>query len=356
MALVHHKEERSLTQTQEQKSSALVENKEPERTSHLASPIMLLTGHQGEVNTLKFHPEGRVLASGGFDKAVFLWNVYGDCENYAVLSGHANAVLEVQWSRDGERLVSASADRTLCLWDGMTGQRQRRLRGHSEVVNGTDMNRRGEERVLSVSDDGTARIWDPRVKDAVQQMDTGLPLLCGRWIDGERIAVAGIDPAVQIYDTRRISSFTNTANTATTKEELTGHGDTVTGMDINGDGTSLLTHSMDHTVSIWDVRPYVRSKSSSSSSRQVKTLHGAQHGVERNLLRCAWSGDGSRAGAGSADSPTHVYIWDTTTGELLYRLPGHTAAVNEVAFHPKEPIIGSAGSDKKIYIGEIDAS
>jgi Prp8 binding protein len=28
--------------------------------------------------------------------------------------------------------------------------------------------------------------------------------------------------------------------------------------------------------------------------------------------------------------------------------------VNEVSFHPNEPIIASCGSDKKIYLGEIE--
>jgi Prp8 binding protein len=39
---------------------------------------------------------------------------------------------------------------------------------------------------------------------------------------------------------------------------------------------------------------------------------------------------------------------------LLYRLPGHAGCVNEVHFHPTEPIIVSAGDDKKMYLGEIN--
>lgn len=33
-----------------------------------------------------------------------------------------------------------------------------------------------------------------------------------------------------------------------------------------------------------------------------------------------------------------VYIWDTTSRRILYKLPGHAGSVNEVAFHPEEPI------------------
>ncbi len=55
--------------------------------------------------------------------------------------------------------------------------------------------------------------------------------------------------------------------------------------------------------------------------------------------------------AGSADRM--VYIWDAGTRRLLYKLPGHTGSVNEAVFHPSEPIVGSAGSDKQIYLGEL---
>ncbi len=48
---------------------------------------MLLTGHAGEVFTMKFSPGGDVVASGSFDKHIFLWNTYGDCENFMMLKG-----------------------------------------------------------------------------------------------------------------------------------------------------------------------------------------------------------------------------------------------------------------------------
>jgi len=40
--------------------------------------------------------------------------------------------------------------------------------------------------------------------------------------------------------------------------------------------------------------------------------------------------------AGSADR--YVYIWDANTRRILYKLPGHNGSVNDVDFHPKEPI------------------
>ena len=56
----------------------------------------------------------------------------------------------------------------------------------------------------------------------------------------------------------------------------------------------------------------------------------------QNLLRCSWAPDGSKVAAGSGDR--FVYIWDTTSRRILYKLPGHAGSVNEVDFHPEEPI------------------
>ena len=55
-------------------------------------------------------------------------------------------------------------------------------------------------------------------------------------------------------------------------------------------------------VRVWDLRPYV------AGQRQTRVLTGASHSFERNLLRVAWSPDGSFAAAGSSDR--FVYIWD----------------------------------------------
>lgn len=46
---------------------------------------MQLSGHGGEVYSLAFSPDGQSLASASFDKQIFLWRVFGDCDNYCVL-------------------------------------------------------------------------------------------------------------------------------------------------------------------------------------------------------------------------------------------------------------------------------
>tara|TARA_B110000208_G_C11614579_1_gene374874 strand:+ start:350 stop:508 length:159 start_codon:yes stop_codon:yes gene_type:complete len=48
-------------------------------------------------------------------------------------------------------------------------------------------------------------------------------------------------------------------------------------------------------------------------------------------------------------------IWDVQTGALTYKLPGHSGAVTDVAWHPTEPILASCSTDMSIYMGEIKA-
>jgi len=306
------------------------------RFSNLLSPIMMLTGHKAEVLSMKFSPSGQHLASGSTDKTIFLWNVYGECENYAVLKGHGNAVLEVCWSYDEKNLVSASADKTVHLWDTATGIRLRKST-HASFVNACSTARKGSPLYVSGADDRSVRIWDPRVKSLIQSFDCKYPVTAvGFSDDNTQVYSGGIDNDIKIWDVRKGSLFT----------KLEGHQDTVTGLKLSPDGSYLLSNSMDQTVRIWDVRPYA-----SGETRCIKIFGGSQHNFEKTLLRCCWSPDGTKISAGSADR--FVTIWDTTSRKILYKLPGHRGSVNEVDFHPKDSIIGSCSSDQTIYLGEI---
>ena len=45
----------------------------PPRTSNLLAPIMLLTGHEGDIFCGKFSPDGQLFASAGFDRLICKW-------------------------------------------------------------------------------------------------------------------------------------------------------------------------------------------------------------------------------------------------------------------------------------------
>lgn len=71
------------------------------RTSSLQAPIMLLTGHKGEIYSGKFHPDGTFLATSGFDRQILFWNTFADCENFHMMTGHTGAILDMHFSTGG---------------------------------------------------------------------------------------------------------------------------------------------------------------------------------------------------------------------------------------------------------------
>lgn len=83
------------------KRSKADDDEAPARTSGLKAPIMQLTGHEAGVMSLRFSPTGKYVATGSLDKQLFLWHVYGECENTHVFKGHKGAILQVDWSVDG---------------------------------------------------------------------------------------------------------------------------------------------------------------------------------------------------------------------------------------------------------------
>ena len=70
------------------------------------------------------------------------------------------AVLSAVFSPDGARVLTASEDGTARLWDAATGAETAVLRGHEERRCVSAVFSPDGARVLTASDDGTARLWD----------------------------------------------------------------------------------------------------------------------------------------------------------------------------------------------------
>ncbi len=68
------------------------------------------------VESLAFSPNSRYLASGGWDKSVRIWEVTGGDE-LCVLQGHQGVVACLAFSPNGRWLVSGATDKTCLIWD-----------------------------------------------------------------------------------------------------------------------------------------------------------------------------------------------------------------------------------------------
>lgn len=216
---------------------------------------------------------------------------------------------------------------TLASWDLESGQRIRRHLGHEEVINCLDISKRGQELLVSGSDDGYIGIWDARQKEALDFIETDFPVTAVALSEaGNEIFTGGIDNDVKVWDIRKKAVVYT----------LVGHNDTITSLEISPDSQTLLSNSHDSTVRTWDIRPFA------PADRHIRTFDGAPVGLEKNLIRASWDPMGAKIAAGSGDRS--VVVWESKTGKLLYKLPGHKGTVNDVRFSPNdEPISKFSG-------------
>ena len=78
-------------------------------------PLPPLKGHVGPVLAVAFSPDGKTLASGGFDMMVKLWNV-ATGQEVASLEGHRNWIKSIAFSPDGALLATGDINGIVRLW------------------------------------------------------------------------------------------------------------------------------------------------------------------------------------------------------------------------------------------------
>ena len=126
--------------------------------------ITKLYGHRGWIYSVAFRPDGRTLAVGSWDKTVVLWKeVTRDntvqWEHNQTLYGHTGPVYSVAFSPDGSVLASGSEDKTVRLWETVTWHQKRMLTGYTSGVYNVAF--RPDGGVLATgSPVNTAWVWD----------------------------------------------------------------------------------------------------------------------------------------------------------------------------------------------------
>ncbi|QDV39461.1 WD40 repeat domain-containing serine/threonine protein kinase [Tautonia plasticadhaerens] len=87
-----------------------------------ARDVGTLEGHSSWIDDMAFSPSGSLLATSSRDGTVKLWRIDPGPDATRRLAGHADAVWSMAFSADGTLLSTAAIDSTATLWDTSTGR------------------------------------------------------------------------------------------------------------------------------------------------------------------------------------------------------------------------------------------
>ncbi|KAM7514392.1 hypothetical protein LguiA_003975 [Lonicera macranthoides] len=173
-------------------------------------PIKTFSGHQGEVNAIKWDPTGSLLASCSDDYTAKIWSMKQDTCLHD-LKDHAKEIYTIKWSPTGPGtnnpnqqlvLASASFDSTIKLWDVETGNLLYSLSGHRDPVYSVAFSPNGEY-LASGSLDKCLHIWSVKEAKIVKTYtgSGGIFEVCWNK-EGEKIAACFANNVVCVLDFR----------------------------------------------------------------------------------------------------------------------------------------------------------
>uniref|UniRef100_A0A8C1INB8 ATG16 autophagy related 16-like 1 (S. cerevisiae) n=1 Tax=Cyprinus carpio TaxID=7962 RepID=A0A8C1INB8_CYPCA len=281
-----------------------------------STALHVFDAHDGEVNAVRFSPGSRLLATGGMDRRVKLWEVVsGRCEPKGALTGSNAGITSIEFDSAGSYLLAASNDFASRIWTVDDLRLRHTLTGHSGKV----LSARfllDNTRIVSGSYDRTLKLWDLRSKVCMKTVFAGSS--CNDIVCTEQCVMSGhFDKKIRFWDIR--------SESIVRELELLGR---VTSLDLNHDRTELLSCSRDDLVKIIDLRSIA---------------------VRQTFNVCVFSPDGSYVAAGSADGV--LYIWNVLTGKLDKTLDkGHSSAINSVSWSPSGAYVASVEKGSKAVL------
>ncbi|KUM75841.1 NACHT and WD repeat domain-containing protein [Streptomyces griseorubiginosus] len=313
----------------------------------LATP---LSGHTGAVYLTSFSPDGKLLATAGYDRTVRLWDV-GDRRHPealgAPLAGGTSWVSSAVFSPDGRTLAGAGDDGQIRLWD-------LRDPGHPKSLGAPLTGHRGTIYLIAFSPDGrtlasagedrTVRLWD--LGDRVRPKPLGVLTGSGAAVrsvawspDGRTLASAGDDKTIRLWNT------TDPRHPKAYDRALAGHTGLVHSVAFSPDGTELASGSADDTVRLWDVAD----PSAASPIGSPLTGHAGP------IWSVAFSPDGRTLAAASADSTASLWnvsdpAYPSQVGEPL---AGSSGEMYALGFSPDGRTLATGSGDSKVRLWSI---
>lgn len=323
-------------------------------------PLLNFTMDEGWVWSLAFSPDGKRLA-GSANGVVHLWDVESG-EMLQSLEDYCDRVFSVAFSPDGQLLATGSEDRWVRVWNLKTGQLLHQLGGHQDEVRSVAFGL-DPLTLASASYDGTVRLWNAVEGNCLQVLHTSSRLQSVAFSpDGQVLAGSGASGQINLWQVK----------TGRTMHVLDAQY-SVRGVAFSPDGHTIAGGSDDGKIWCWNyhtseilgvlsghtswisalafsVDQVLASGSEDRTVRLwqrnlcVRQLRGYSNGI----WSVAFHPSGTLLASGGQDR--QVRLWSAQTGQLLGSLMGHTSWIWSVAFSPTQPRLASSSEDRTIRI------
>jgi WD40 repeat protein/class 3 adenylate cyclase len=272
-----------------------------------------------------FSPDGRILASGGGDTKVRLWDPATGEPISAPLDGHTAFVLGVAFSPDGTRFATVGFDAQVLLWDVATRQAGPPLLGHNGGVPSLAFSPDGKTLVTG-GFDHTIRFWSvaaSRQTGLLRGHRAGVGSLAFA-PDGESLVSTSGDGTLKVWD----------AAIEPNRNALTNHSGWVSGVALSPDGKTLASadYHTPFTVSLWDL-----------PTRRRMTNFPGPTGADCALT---FSPDGNLLASGGGDRI--VRVWDLK-GQRMTATNSCEFGIGALAFSPNGVILAAAGDGLRAW-------
>lgn len=212
-------------------------------------PIEAIEGLEGQVNVVRFLPDGKIFAAGGepgLAGQVGVWDRHSGQPVWKK-QAHHDAVTAGATSSDGMLLATGSYDQTIIVWNTATGEQKATLTGHNGAIFGLAFH--PQRPVLaSASGDRTIKLWDAATGARLDTLTepTKEQTAIAFSPDGTHLAAAGADSRIRVW------TFSDgTAGTTSIRLSHFAHEGPIVSLSYAAGGALLLTSSEDKTVKVW---------------------------------------------------------------------------------------------------------
>jgi WD40 repeat protein len=276
-----------------------------------------LTKGRQDLRTVTFAPDGKTVAFGGTNFVIHLYNPLTGQE-IRTFGQHNDMVLSLSYTADGKTLAS-SAENSIYLWDPATGQLVRRWEAHKDAVRCVAFAPDGKT-VASVGLDGAAHLWNAANGQKIRSFEGSDGWL---WFvafsrDGKMVAAVGKD-GLRLWDPASGKLIKTLKQPSSVPRPQLG-------VAFSPDGKLVVSGGYDTWIHVFDI----------ASGKELRTLRGQN----TQIFDLAFSPDGKALASVGNDGIVHR--WDPNTGKEL-RLPGDMDEVREVAFMPDGKLMVTGG-------------